>query len=102
MRFDERHPGLLQVEGGVVIAALLRCPLQEAKALGNFSVRMARCTCTPSFNYRRPPSRHQWSPRPPRQCLPTSMAVRGLWREAWNSAQFTCCTGHRALLLLER
>ena len=39
MRFDERHPGLKQVEGGVVIAALLRCPLQEAKARLNLSVR---------------------------------------------------------------
>ena len=27
---------------------------------------------------------------------------RGFWREAWNSAQLTCCTGHRAPLLLER
>ena len=39
MRFDECHPGFLQVEGGVVIAALLHCLLQEAKARGNFSVR---------------------------------------------------------------
>ena len=29
MRFDERHPGILQVEGGVLIAALLRCPNRE-------------------------------------------------------------------------
>ena len=33
MRFDERNPGLLQVEGGVLIAALLRCPkLEEISA----------------------------------------------------------------------
>ena len=38
-RIDERHPGLLRLEGGIVIAALLRCPLQEAKARGIFSVR---------------------------------------------------------------
>ena len=39
MRFDECHPGFLQMEGGVVIATLLRCIIQEAKARGNFSVR---------------------------------------------------------------
>ena len=38
-RFHERHPGFLQVEGGIVIATLLRCSLEEAKARGNFSVR---------------------------------------------------------------
>ena len=32
----------------------------------------------------------------------TSMAVRGLWREAWNGVQCTCCTGHRVPLLLVR
>ena len=88
-------------EGGVVIADLLRCPLQEAKARGIFSARrwhgrktVARCPRTPSSHCRRPPSRHQWSPRPTHQCHPTSLAVRGLWREAWNSAHFTCCTDH--------
>ena len=30
------------------------------------------------------------------------MTVRGFWREAWDSAQFTCCTGHRVPLQLER
>ena len=39
MSFGRGHPGLLRVEGGVVIAALLRCPLQEAEARGNISVR---------------------------------------------------------------
>ena len=38
MRFGERHHGLLRVEVGVVIAALHRCPLQEAKARGDISV----------------------------------------------------------------
>ena len=100
-RIDERHPGFLQVGGGIVVAALLRCPLQEAKARGIFSARrwhgrktVARCPRTPSSHCRRPPSRHQWSPRPTHQCHPTSLAVRGLWREAWNSAHFTCCTDH--------
>ena len=41
MRFDERHPGLLRVEDGVVIAALLRCPLQEVKAPKKFQRRAA-------------------------------------------------------------
>ena len=29
MRFDERHPGLLQIEGGIAIAARPRRALQE-------------------------------------------------------------------------
>ena len=45
-RIDERHPGFLQVGGGIVVAALLRCPLQEAKARGIFSVR--RCHGAPA------------------------------------------------------
>ena len=32
----------------------------------------------------------------------TGMAVGGPWREAWDSALFTCCTGHRVPLPLER
>ena len=32
----------------------------------------------------------------------TSMAVRGLWHEAWNSVQCTCCTANRVPLLLVR
>ena len=62
---------------------------------------VARCTLTPSYHCRRPLSRHQWSPR-----APHASAFQQAWplwgSEAWNCAQFTCCTGHRALLLLER
>ena len=32
----------------------------------------------------------------------TSVADNGFWREAWNCVQYTCCTGHRVLLLLVR
>ena len=38
MRFDECHPGFLQVEGGVVIASLLHCLRLEAKARRSLSV----------------------------------------------------------------
>ena len=49
MRFDERYPGLPYVDGDVVIAALLRCPLQEggAREKQNRREAAARCPHTP-------------------------------------------------------
>ena len=38
MRFDERHPGLLHIEGGIAIAARLRCALQRNEVQRKFDV----------------------------------------------------------------
>ena len=69
MRFDGGHRGLQQVEGGVVIVAFFGCLLQEAKARRNVSVRRWNGAAAPRpLICRHPPSRHQWSPSPLRQC----------------------------------
>ena len=38
MRFDEGHRGLLQIEGGIAIAARLRCALQKNEVRRKFHV----------------------------------------------------------------
>ena len=47
MRYDHRHLGLLKVESGVSIAALIRCPIQVAEVCRKCSVNRWRPTPTP-------------------------------------------------------
>ena len=42
MRFDERHPGLMQIEGGITIAARLRRALQRNEVRRKFHVGRVR------------------------------------------------------------
>ena len=125
MHFDERHPGLPQIEGGIAIAARLRCARQRNEARRKFHVgRGGTAPRVPSYQHRpcltpcpcpskiarrqgnhgrraalgcRSPDRFHHRVRAvDHRIFRNICAVRALGRAGWNHTQFACCTGHRA------